>query len=84
MTKKGKACKQTRTLSYVQMWDTICPTSAYRYVCSIIESYGNLVFLKPDGGIQNMMSGAGVYRTVWWDFRFSGQIEVLLEFLLIK
>jgi len=39
---------------------------------------------KTDVGIQNMMSGAGVSRTIWRDLRFSGQSEVLLEFLPIK
>ena len=28
-----------------------------------------------------MTSGAGVSRTIWQNFRFSGQTEVLLEFL---
>ena len=31
-----------------------------------------------------MTSGAGVSRTIWRDFRFPGQPEVLLEFIHIK
>jgi len=42
-------------------------------------SYSN--FVKMDRGIQNMTSRAGVSWTIWWDFRFSGQPEILLEFL---
>ena len=38
---------------------------------------------KKDGRILNMTVGAGVSRTIWWDFRFSGQPKVL-EFLPIK
>ena len=52
------------------------------WIAPCSDSQGN--FFLNEGVIQNMTSGAGVSRTIWRDFRFSGQPEVLIEFLPMK
>ena len=73
-----------RGLPFVWMLHTISLVAAFINSKLNISMYQFVLqLIKTDGGIQNMMYGAGISRTIW-DFKLSGQPEVLLEFLPIK